>query len=129
MRILLDTHVWLWFCAGERRLSSRLQTLLEDESNEFWLSPISVWEALLLAQRGRIACAPDPVTWVSQALRGGPFREAQLTTSIAIRSRLLNLAHEDPADRFIVATALEMGLHLASHDQRLQNVPGLTTLV
>lgn len=125
MRVLLDTHIWLWFLAGDPRLDRKWQAILEDEATDLWLSPISVWEALLLAQRGRIDCPPEPFTWMAQALRCLPVREAPLTTAIAVRSRVVDLAHEDPADRFLVATALELDLHFATVDQRLQDVVGL----
>jgi PIN domain nuclease of toxin-antitoxin system len=59
MRILLDTHIWLWYGLGNPKLSQNLQTAIADPDNELWLSPISIWEALLLAEKGRMALPPD----------------------------------------------------------------------
>ncbi|MEW6282671.1 MAG: type II toxin-antitoxin system VapC family toxin [Candidatus Eremiobacterota bacterium] len=128
MRVLLDTHIWLWFLAGDPRLGPRLRALIEDPGTGLWLSPISVWETLLLGQRKRISCPPDPVTWVGRALLALPVQEAPLTIGVVVRSRLVDLPQEDPADRFLVATALEMGLTLATIDRRLLDVPGLDTV-
>lgn len=117
MKILLDSHIWLWHLAGSDRLPKVLAEAIEKEENEVWLSPISVWEAIVLAERGRIELAPDPISWVREALRTGGFREAPLTTEVAVKSREIKLPHQDPADRFLAATALIFGLKLATVDK------------
>jgi len=68
--------------------------------------PISIWETLILAEKGRISLQADPVTWVNLALKTLETREAQMNHPIAILSRQIALFHQDPADRFIVATAI-----------------------
>jgi len=62
MKLLLDTHIWLWYLLGDERLSLQLQTVISDPNTELWLSPISIWETLILAEKGRISLQPDPVT-------------------------------------------------------------------
>lgn len=59
LKLLLDTHIWLWALLEPERIASRLARRLEDHANELWLSPMSMWEALLLAERGRIAVSSD----------------------------------------------------------------------
>jgi PIN domain nuclease of toxin-antitoxin system len=59
MKILLDTHIWLWYSLGNPKLTPNLKIAIEDPNNELWLSPISIWETLLLAEKGRIALPPD----------------------------------------------------------------------
>lgn len=127
-RALLDTHVWLWYLVGDPRLSSAQREWIEDVRTELWLSPISVWEAHLLVERGRIAVADSPGHWVRRALQELPVIEAPLTFSIALRSRSISLDHSDPADRFIAATALEMKLTLLTSDERLLRNPSLHTV-
>jgi PIN domain nuclease of toxin-antitoxin system len=61
MKLLLDTHVWIWYLSGNPRLSSTLQITIAQDTNELWLSPISIWEALLLAEKGRIILEPNPI--------------------------------------------------------------------
>jgi PIN domain nuclease of toxin-antitoxin system len=128
MKLLLDTHIWLWYLLGDQRLSPPLQSAIANLNTELWLSPISIWETLILAEKGRISLQPDPVTWVNLALKTLETREAQMNYSIAILSRQIALPHQDPADRFIVATAIYYGLKLATVDANLVGNSALQTL-
>lgn len=119
MKLLLDTHIWLWALLDPDRLSASVRAALQSGENELWLSPISVWEATLLAERGRVRIETEPQTWVRQLLDAMPRREATVTNDIAIMSRQLTLSHQDPADRFLAATARAMGLTLVTADERL----------
>lgn len=119
MRLLLDTHIWLWALLEPERLSFEVANSLEDTANELWLSPISVWEALLLVERGRIEVDHDPQRWVEDLLIAFPLRDAPLVREVALVSRKVTLDHEDPADRFIAATALVNDLVLVTGDRRL----------
>ena len=62
MKILLDTHIWLWYSLVNPKLNQTLKSAIENPDNELWLSPVSIWEALLLAEKGRISLPPDPIT-------------------------------------------------------------------
>ena len=119
MKLLLDTHIWLWALLDPERLSDRVRDALQSPANEIWLSPISVWEAMILVERGRLAVAGDSGAWVRQMVDAIPRREAPLTHEIAIMSRQLALPHEDPADRFLAATAHMLELTLVTADERL----------
>ena len=128
MKLLLDTHVWNWYLSGNERLSETLQTAIKDDLNELWLSPISIWEAMLLAEKGRIVLKPTPEKWVQNSLQELATKEAPLSNKIAILSRQLILEHQDPADRFIAATAVHLDLVLATVDNRLTKADWLKTL-
>ena len=119
MKLLLDTHIWIWSLIEPVRLFEGVRAALESDDNELWLSPISTWETLLLVERGRIAIEGDPQTLVSHMLKAGPFREASLTHAVAQESRRLSLEHSDPADRFVAATAVVYDLTLVTADARL----------
>lgn len=119
MKLLLDTHIWLWALLEPERLTPAVRAALESPENELWLSPISVWEAVVLAERGRLAVNAAPAEWVQEMVRAIPRREAPVTHDIAVASRQLSLSHQDPADRFIAATAQVMGLTLVTADERL----------
>ena len=126
MPFLLDTHVWLWGINEPERLPTSVRTELEMASEPPRLSPISFWEVVLLAERGRITLSPNPRTWLREAAR--TVREVPLTFEIAAASRQLHLDHEDPADRFIVATAKVFGLRLVTADTRLRRCRDVESL-
>lgn len=119
MKLLLDTHIWLWGLLEPERLVPAVRAALESPDNELWLSPISVWEALVLAERGRVSVTVAPAEWVQQMVQALPRREAPVTHDIAVMSRRLALSHQDPADRFLAATAQVLGLTLVTADERL----------
>ena len=128
MKLLLDTHIWIWYLLGHYRLSETLQKAIAEKKNELWLSPITIWETLLLAEKGRIILEPTPKKWVENSLEKLDTKEALLTNEIALVSRQLELAHQDPADRFIAATAIYYGLILATVDENLTKASCLNTL-
>jgi len=79
MRLLLDTHIWLW-CLGEpQRLSRRVVRELESAESELWLSPISAWELLVLVETGRVALGGEVDAWLEDAAARLPLREAPIT--------------------------------------------------
>ena len=126
MKLLLDTHIWLWSFQDPRLLGRRVQRELRAPENELWLSPISTWEALTLNAKGRIRLRGDLADWATHAT--APFHEAPLTHEIAIAARQLPLAHQDPADRFLAATALVLGLTLVTADPELLGLGEIATL-
>lgn len=128
MRLLLDTHIWLWSLLDPERLTTRVARELEREDAELWLSPISVWELLTLAERGRVRLASPPHEWVTTALQRIPFHEAAVTHEVALETRNVRLTHGDPADRFLVATARVFDLKLVTADERLIDLKAVPTL-
>ena len=119
MRLLLDTHIWQWSLASPGKLGRKLRAALARRGTQLWLSPVSVWELLVLAERGRIRLGSEPRQWISDALGSTPASEAPLTYQVAVRSRDVLMGHDDPADRFLVATALVYDLTLATADEYL----------
>ena len=119
MRLLLDTHVWFWTLAEPARLGRRARAAIGRAKDEVWLSPISVWELMLLAGRGRVKLGDEPRQWVAKALSRAPLQEAPLNFDVALRSREIMPTHTDPADRFIVAMALVNDLTLVTADRTL----------
>jgi PIN domain nuclease of toxin-antitoxin system len=118
MRLLLDTHIWLWSLIDPAQMSPRIAKELADPDNEIWLSPISTWEALMLARKGLIDLGGDPESWLREAwIKTGP-KEAALTNEIVLQSWSLQLTHADLADRFLAATAAVYDLTLVTADAR-----------
>jgi PIN domain nuclease of toxin-antitoxin system len=125
LKLLLDTHIWLWAIHDPRRLGRRLLRELRNEENELWLSPISTWEVLTLHAKGRVNLGNDLDDWLRRATAG--TREAPLTHEIAFAASRLAL-HQDPVDRFLAATAQVLNLVLATADQRLLGLGDIRTL-
>lgn len=128
MKLLLDTHIWLWYLLADNRLSSELKSLVASPNTELWLSPISLWETVILAEKRRISLQPNTSEWINLALQNLETREAVLNHEIAILSREIALPHQDPADRFIAATAIFYKLTLATVDQNLIGLSWLQTV-
>lgn len=126
MKLLLDTHIWIWFVQSPERLGATARKELGRAENELWLSPVSTWELLLLHQKGRVRLTYDPLMWLARAV-AGISHEAPLTQEIVIAAHQLPL-HSDPADRFIVATAQVHDLTLVTADQNLLGLGTVRTL-
>jgi PIN domain nuclease of toxin-antitoxin system len=125
LKLLLDTHIWLWSKLEPRRLGQRVTAELSNKDNELWLSPVSVWEALVLMQKGRVR-VEDPFAWVERASE--QMREAPLTREIVGLGMALALAYADPVDRFLAATAKLLKLTLVTADQRLLGLGEISSL-
>ena len=119
MKLLLDTHILLWSLLDPGQLSRRVADELGNPANELFVSPITTWEIVLLSEKGRIVLDADPSTWLRGVFERIPFKEAVINHEIAIQSRTLDLQHQDPADRFLAATAIVYGLTLVTADKRL----------
>jgi PIN domain nuclease of toxin-antitoxin system len=126
MKLLLDTHVWLWALHAPSRLNPRVRAELASRTNELWLSPISTWEALLLNARGRIRLSVNLEEWLAQAI--APLREAPFTHEIVLAAQQQPLPHRDPADRFLAATAQVMDLTLVTSDNALLGLGTIRTM-
>ena len=126
MKLLLDTHIWLWSLHEPGKLGKRVLHELQDSQNETWLSPISTWEALTLNAKGRIQLPADLAEWVRRAT--SPLREAPLTHEIALLARQLVLPHNDAADHFLAATAQLLKLTLVTADRNLLGLGNISTL-
>lgn len=129
MRLLLDTHAWLWRLLAPERLTAAAERAIADRESELLLSPVSTWETLVLARKGRLELAPSPAEWVLGALRRSAPTAVPLTHGIALRSEALEgFESGDPADRFLVATALEHDLTLVTADGAMHAYPAVATL-
>jgi PIN domain nuclease of toxin-antitoxin system len=126
LKLLLDTHIWLWSLKDVHRLGVRVLNEIRDANNELWLSPISTWEALTLHQKGRLFLDQDLDRWVARST--APFHQATLTHEIVDTARRLSLPQRDPADRFLAATAKVLDLTLVTADSHLLGLGDIATL-
>ena len=87
MKLLLDTHVWLWALHDPSQLGHRVRDVLRNPANELLLSPVSTWEALLLNAKGKIRLPANLSEWLTAAT--APLREAPLTHEIVLIAQQL----------------------------------------
>ena len=128
MRLLLDTHIWLWSFREPHRLSSEVHRVLGDPENTRFLSPISLWEVLIQVEKKRLAMQEDFAVWASRAIEDLQLQEAPLDWKAVQEIQFILPNHKDPADRFLAATAIANDLVLVTADQKLMAVPGLKVL-
>jgi PIN domain nuclease of toxin-antitoxin system len=128
MKLLLDTHIWLWSSLEPRRISRRVAKELLNQENELWLSPISVWELTFLHRKGRAKTPQDIPTWVVASMHELRLTEAPLTIEVALAVSALDFPHGDPADHFLAATAKVFDLTLVTADTNLIDLRGIKVL-
>lgn len=117
--ILLDTHALIWWVEGNGMLSRHAAVAIVEHAPAL-ISPISLWELAVLVERGRVAVDRDLTLWCRDLFATGSVEMAALTASVAILAARLPGFHGDPADRFIYATAGELGVRLVSKDTRIR---------
>jgi len=116
MRILLDTHIFLWFISSDSQLSTGVCDAIRNPNNEVYLSAVSVWEATVKYQLGKLPLPEHPEIYLPRQ------RELQQIVSLALdESSVVQLAklpplHRDPFDRMLICQALHNGLTIATVD-------------
>jgi PIN domain nuclease of toxin-antitoxin system len=128
IKYLLDTHIWLWSSLEPERLSRRVAKTIADPANELWLSPVSVWELVILCRKKRFSLKTDIPTWVANSISQLRLIEAPLTVEVPLAMSSLSFSHADPADQFLVASAKVFDLTLVTADERLISTPGIKIL-
>jgi PIN domain nuclease of toxin-antitoxin system len=118
--LLLDTHVLIWLDEGNPQLGEiALQTIIESLSaGQLGVATISFWEVAMLVEKQRLTMQTELDVWRSDLLQTG-LLEIPLKGTTAIRAGQLQLFHGDPADRMIVATAIENGATLMTADKKI----------
>ena len=119
MRILLDTHAFLWWLQGSPRLSPTARTAIDDAGNVILVSAASAWEITTKYRLGKLPGAAVVASDVSGVIADQGFDELPITVDDAARAGALPSPHGDPFDRMLAAQALSRRLTLVSVDQVL----------
>jgi PIN domain nuclease of toxin-antitoxin system len=121
--LVLDTHITLWLDGGDDRLRPSTRSLIDDcwrNGGTIFLSAITAWEIALLVDTGRIDLDSPVEAWVDRFLARPGIQAAPLGHRAACRSyRLHHFEHRDPADRLLIATAIELVCPLVTYDRRI----------
>ena len=121
--IVLDTHAWVWWATSSPNLSKRAARAIH-AARTVYVSAISCWEVAMLVAKGRLVFDRDVAVWLDLALKLPGVELVALSPRIAVRSVKLEEGFlGDPADRIIVATALEYGCTIVSKDERIRTYP------
>ena len=117
MRLLLDTHAFLWWLEGNARLPVAVRHAIEDADNGVIVSAASAWEITTKHRLGKLQQAGEVAEDVAGAIAGQGFEELPISVEDAERSGRLPGPHRDPFDRMLIAQALVRNLTLVSIDK------------
>jgi PIN domain nuclease of toxin-antitoxin system len=121
MKILLDTHTFLWAVTEERRLSPKVRRLLV--SAETWWSVVSLWEALAKATIGKLSLPQPAGGFLVRELKSNGVGVLPVTLSHVLRVESLALHHRDPFDRLLIAQSIEEGWPIVTADPLFARYP------
>jgi len=116
MKILLDTHIFLWFISGDAQLSTDVRDAIRDPDNQVYLSAVSVWEAIVKYQLGKLPLPEHPETYLPKQRDLHQIASLSLDESSVAQLAKLPPLHRDPFDRMLICQALENGLTIATVD-------------
>ena len=114
MRILLDTHIFLWFISGDTQLSTDVRDAIRDPDNEVYLSSASVWEAIVKYQLGKLPLPEHPETYLPKQRRLHQIASLALDESSVVQLAKLPPLHRDPFDRMLICQALQNSLTIVT---------------
>ena len=117
MRVLLDTHTFLWWTSEDgRRLSDRARDLLSDSSTDAMVSVASAWEIAIKVSTGRLEIEGDPESWVPERILRYGFSPLPVELPHALRAGRLPAIHRDPFDRLLIAQSQVEGIPIVTSD-------------
>ncbi len=125
MRLLLDTHIFLWAVAGSPRLTQSARRFIES-AEEVYVSAASIWEIAIKARLGKIKADPEAL---AAAVEVSGFLELPVTALHAAGVARLEPHHNDPFDRLLIAQALAVPLKLVTADDMLAKYSDLVVRV
>jgi PIN domain nuclease of toxin-antitoxin system len=125
VRLLLDTHVFLWTVSNDRRLTKRSRKLIQ-ESDEVFVSSASIWESAIKAGMGKLDA---DIAVLASAIADSGFIELPVRAVHAIGVRTLPNIHRDPFDRMLISQAMYEPLHLLTADRILASYSPLVVMI
>ncbi len=116
MRLLLDTHAFLWWATGSERLTQQARGIIDDDANIVFVSAASAWEITTKHRRGRLDEAADIAPNIESVINAQGFEGLPITVADAARAGALPGLHNDPFDRMLIAQALSHDLTIVSNE-------------
>ena len=123
MRLLLDTHIFLWWIRDAPRLSSRIREAMADPANRLYLSAASTWEMVIKSRLGKLDLPGPPDVFIREQLRMNAIYPLPITVEHTTCLASLPNIHRDPFDRMLVAQAIYEDLTLVTDDPAIRKYP------
>jgi len=123
MRLLLDTHVFLWYITNNSKLSRSAFDAIRDKSNQAFLSVVSVWEALVKYQVGKLLLPSPANEYLNERRIAHRIADLPLDAQAVTHLLSLPLRHRDPFDRMLICQALQHELTIVTGDEQFRHYP------
>ena len=120
MKVLIDTHTFLWWNTEDPQLSARAREIIADGRNEVLFSAASAWEIAIKAAKGKLVLPEVPAQYISSRMRLYRFQSLPVQISHAAHVYELPHHHDDPFDRLLIAQSQIESLPLLSKDEDIQ---------
>ncbi|MDJ0572684.1 MAG: type II toxin-antitoxin system VapC family toxin [Pleurocapsa sp. MO_192.B19] len=117
MKLLLDTHIFLWLIDDDKRLSEQYRQAIQNPNNEKFLSVVSIWECVIKHQLGKLDFPSSPETYLPKERRKHLIKTLTVDENSIAQLVKLPLLHKDPFDRLIIAQALQHELIIMTEDK------------
>ncbi len=128
MRLLLDTHIFLWFISRDSQLAIAVRDAIRNPRNEVFLSVVSLWEIIIKHQIGKLPLPQAPDIYVPAQRARHQIASLSIDEASIIQVANLPLLHRDPFDRLLIGQALEHSLTLVTVDPVIQAYPAISVL-
>lgn len=128
MKILLDTHSFLWWIANSKKISETARELISDSTNEIYLSAVSTWEIAIKEQLGKLSVPKPLPRFFSEQMRLNGFQFLPIELEHSCRVNSLPLIHRDPFDRLLIAQGITENLPILTIDKLIRSYKEIKTI-
>ena len=123
MRILLDTHTFLWWVADDPKLSVNAKAIIANSDNDVYFSVVSAWEIIIKVGTGKLTLSEPPETYIPSRVASNHFEILPVQMSHILRVNSLPNFHKDPFDRLLIAQSIEENLSIVTIDNLIIQYP------
>ncbi len=123
MQLLLDTHIFLWFLNGDPQLSQAFCNVIKDPKNSVYLSVVSIWEAIIKYQLGKLPLPESPEIYLPKQRDRHKIMSLMIDEKSVLQLIKLPPLHRDPFDRLIICQAIQNDLTIITVDHKIRSYP------
>ncbi len=123
MKLLLDTHIFLWFVSDDQRLREKYRGAICDSANEVYLSVASLWECVIKHSLGKLQLPSNTVDYLTLQRERHGIQSLPIDERCVARLSELPRIHRDPFDRILICQAIQHGFHIVTEDKLFTSYP------